>query len=83
MSPAPSEARLRTQQAQEVLLRCLQDSSTELWPGGDGLTIDDVLADYSAALAAGRVPDPHALQERYPELAGELAAFFVHETAAH
>jgi hypothetical protein len=81
MSTVPTEAQSRTRQAQEVLLRCLESAPAEPWPGGDGLTIDDVLADYAAALAAGRVPDPQALQTRYPDLAGELAAFFAHEEA--
>jgi hypothetical protein len=58
----------------EVLLAYLD--AAPAWPGGDGLTLDDVLSSYLSAAVAGQVPDAPQLRERYPDLAGEVDAFF-------
>jgi hypothetical protein len=59
-----------------VLLAYLDGVAAPSLPGGDGLTLDDVLSCYPAAVVAGQVPDRRQLCERYPDLAGEVDAFF-------
>jgi hypothetical protein len=47
------------------------------WPGTDGLTSEEVVAEaYLAASATGRVPNQAELTLRHPELADAVAAFF-------
>lgn len=66
----------RRHQLDEVLLGYLEGYAVTSWPGGDGLTLEDVLRAYPDAVAATLAPGLQELQGRYPELAGELRAFF-------
>ena len=57
----------------EVLLDYLQGScSVAAWPGGDGLTLEDILDFYPKAVVRGKVPDWQQLLRRHPELEAEL-----------
>jgi hypothetical protein len=60
----------------DVLLGYLQLEGALPWPGGDGLTVDEVLAAYAEAARLGRVPDLEQLCRRHPHLADEATAFF-------
>jgi hypothetical protein len=75
MTSPTNDARLRSRQAREVVLNYLEESSVP-WPGGDGLTLNDVLSGYARAAASGLVPGPMALRSCHPELADELSALF-------
>src|SRR5262245_19464909 len=60
----------------EILLGHLQAVVPRLWPGIDGLTLDNVVESYCQAAAAGKVPGKDELLRRHPELAPELDALF-------
>jgi hypothetical protein len=60
----------------QVLLDYLQAGWIVGWPGADGLTLDDVLACYPQAIAAGAVPDCQELCRRHTELIGEIQSLF-------
>jgi hypothetical protein len=60
----------------QVLLDYLQASRVVGWPGGDGLTEDDILNCYPQASAAGEVPDRQELCRRHTELVVEIQSFF-------
>jgi hypothetical protein len=70
---APEERKARVR---EVLLGYLRSADVPLWPGADGLTLEDALLSYPQAAAAGRAPDLRQLLREHPELAEELTAFF-------
>jgi hypothetical protein len=63
-------------QVTEILLGYLQCRAGRLWPGSDGVTLDEVLRSYPQAAAARLVPDLPELLRRYPDLAAEMAAWF-------
>jgi hypothetical protein len=66
--PSGNRPRLR-----EILLTHLQAAaSVGAWPGGDGLTLEDILDLYPEAVAAGNVPDWHELLRQHPDLEAEL-----------
>jgi hypothetical protein len=60
----------------EIMLGYLEAAGcVATWPGGDGLTIEDVLDCYAEAVARGKVPDWQQLLSRHPELDAELYAW--------
>jgi hypothetical protein len=67
----------RQQMLEEILLHLLQASAAFVWPGVDGLSLQDALESYWDALAAGRVPSRQELCRCYPELSDAIEAFFV------
>jgi hypothetical protein len=69
-------AEVRKARVRELLLGYLQAAAVPLWPGGDGLTLQDVLLSYPQAAAAGLVPDLWQLLRDHPALAEGLSAFF-------
>jgi hypothetical protein len=75
MSAPPVEPAAR--HAAEILLGYLQCRADRLWPGGDSVTLDDVLRSYPQAASARLVPDLPELLRRFPDLAAEFAVWFV------
>jgi hypothetical protein len=63
---------VRHRLAKELLLGYLQASSPRLWPGADGVTLEEVLVAYPQAASAGLVPDLCELVGRHPDLTEEL-----------
>ena len=59
-----------------LLLEYLSLPGVTTWPGADALTVEEVLASYPEAVAAGRAPALDELIARHPELTVELRAFF-------
>jgi hypothetical protein len=76
MPEEPTGVEMRKRILQQVLLDYLEVSTVFFWPGGDGLTVEDVLLNYPPAAAEGRVPGLEELLIKYPALADELKAFF-------
>jgi hypothetical protein len=74
--PDGLEPEVRKARVCELLLGHLQAVAVPLWPGADGLTVQDALGGYPEAAAAGRVPDLRQLLRDHPALAEELSAFF-------
>jgi hypothetical protein len=73
MNGAPTEIKGSARRLREILLGYLQAAGcVATWPGGDGLTIEDVLDAYSEAVATGKAPDGQQLLCRHPELEAEL-----------
>ena len=74
--PDDVESDVRKACVRELLLGYLQAAAVPLWPGADGLTVQDALLGYLQAAAAGQVPDLRQLLCDHPALAEELTAFF-------
>jgi hypothetical protein len=72
----------RSERLREVLLGYLQAAVYPLWPGTDGLTVEEVLLSYPQNAAAGRVPDWQELLRRHPDLREALLAFFANADGA-
>jgi hypothetical protein len=73
MPDQPTESNEMARRLREVLLGYLQAAASVTdWPGGDGLTIEDLLDSYPEAVAGEEVPDWQELLRRYPELETEL-----------
>jgi hypothetical protein len=73
MNGKPNEINSSARRLREILMGYLDASGCiATWPGGDGLTIEDVLDAYPEAVAQGKVPDWQQLLCRYPELEAEL-----------
>jgi hypothetical protein len=73
--PTPAE------QVRAILLGYLQCRAAGLWPGSDGITLDDILGSYQQAAGAGRVPDLPELLRRFPDLDAALASWFAGHAA--
>jgi hypothetical protein len=76
MRDEPAESAVRRQRLEELLLAYLHAAQAPLWPGVDGLTVEEVVRSYAEHAAAGRVPDLQELLHRHPELREALLAFF-------
>jgi len=66
----------RTSEMNAILLERLAHPMVTVWPGADGLTVEEVLQSYPKAVAAGQAPGLEELIERHPELAEALKDFF-------
>jgi len=73
MASKQTEINSAARPLREILLGYLEAGGcVATWPGGDGLTIEDVLDAYPEAVARGKVPDWQQLLCRHPELKAEL-----------
>jgi hypothetical protein len=76
MSDLPSEPEVAWRQLQALLLGHLSAAGVPVWPGADGLTVEDVLLTYPQAIAVARVPGREQLLAERPDLEKQLAIFF-------
>jgi len=60
----------------EILLERLAHPCVTVWPGADGLTVEEVLGSYPQAVAAGQAPGLEELLAHHPDLAEALKDFF-------
>src|SRR4051794_28387169 len=72
----PVEGVMSHNRLRDVLLEYLEAVHVPPWPGGDGVTVEEVLGNYPQFAAAGRVPNQQELLQRHPDLADALLAFF-------
>jgi hypothetical protein len=73
MAGKQTEINSAARRLREILLGYLKASGcVATWPGGDGLSIEDVLDAYPEAVARGKVPDWQQLLCRHPEVGAEL-----------
>jgi hypothetical protein len=79
MSGNPLDGNRTTRRLQETLLGYLHATGVGSWPGVDGLTVDDVVAGYPQAVAAGSVPDWQQLLREHPDLDAELHRWLAKE----
>ena len=75
MNAVLTDAEGRAKRLEEILLDCLERAAFPCWPGGDGLTVQDVLQSYPQAMTHGLVPKLEELLLRHPDLTEELQAF--------
>jgi hypothetical protein len=76
MNGKPTEINSAARHLREIMLGHLEAAGcVATWPGGDALTIEDVLDFYAEAVARGEVPDWQQLLSRHPELDAELHAW--------
>jgi hypothetical protein len=66
----------RKSRLRDLLLDHLQNAAFPAWPGGDCLTVQEVLQTYPDQATLGRVPDREQLLAHHPDLHDELIAFF-------
>jgi len=74
----PSDARAVScpQRLRDVLLGHLACPWVTVWPGADGVTVEEVLASYPEAVAVGQAPGLAELLADHPELREALEDFF-------
>jgi len=65
-----------TSRLKEILLDHLAQPCVTVWPGADGLTVEEVLGSYHQAVDAGQAPGPEELLARHSDLAAPLKDFF-------
>jgi hypothetical protein len=76
MASKPTEINSPARRFREIILGYLEAAGcVATWPGGDALTIEDVLGSHAEAVARGEVPDWRQLLCRHPELDAELHAW--------
>jgi hypothetical protein len=56
----------------ELLLDLMKAQGALPWPGADGLTLEEVLAEYPRAAREGRVPTAAQLSRCFPHLGAEV-----------
>jgi hypothetical protein len=66
----------------EVLLDYLLAAGLTDWPGGDGMTVNDVVLTYHEYAAAGRVPWRWVLVQNHPDLSDRSTRSSPRKTAA-